>query len=108
MRRFLIGFIPFMFASSGCGTIANMRGETVVSMGGPFPVDTAPFGGVVQDTKTMVAFPAPVVKVLMIADVPFSLAGDIVTLPWATAKYIAERKRDESPSKNQSADKTTH
>jgi uncharacterized protein YceK len=89
MRSCLALTVPLLLGVSGCGTIANMQGQTVVSIGGPFPAPTIPFGGVVQDAKVMAGI--PFLGLAMVADLPFSIVGDLATLPWATAKCIAER-----------------
>jgi hypothetical protein len=69
----------------------KVQGESVASIGGPFPAPTIPFGGVVQDAK--VAMAIPFLGLAMVADLPFSLVGDIATLPWATSKCLAERRQ---------------
>ena len=73
----------------GCGTIANMRGETVVHFGGPFACQTRPFGGVVQDVNVVVGIPG---GFLMIADLPFSFVGDLVTLPWTAFVTVRDQR----------------
>ena len=89
-NRAIIAFL--LCTISGCGTISNMRGETVISMGGPVPTPTKPFGGVIQDASAAFGMPGGIV---LIADLPFSLVGDAVTLPWATYEYLRHRRQSE-------------
>jgi hypothetical protein len=76
-------------ALSGCGTAANLRGETVMYIGpAPFPCSTKPFGGVLQDVEISYSLPY---GFLLLGDMPLSLAGDVVTLPWTTFVYVHDR-----------------
>ena len=105
--RLLTPFIAaFLLVPSGCGTIANMNGETVLSVGGPFPQPTTPFGGVARDLKLAVEPEMMVVGLpftfFLLLDAPVSLAGDIITLPWATHRWLRPPE-EKSRSKTEAA-----
>src|SRR5205085_2032975 len=86
MRRItaIASMVLLSSALGGCGTMANMRGEAVISLGWPSPAPTVPFGGVRQDAQALLGVPY---GFCLISDLPFSLVGDIVTLPWTTCVY---------------------
>lgn len=78
---------------SGCGTMANLEGIQIFSIGPPREEPTKALGGVARDAK-MVALLAsetwenPLygvatcpLSVLFIADMSISLVGDLVSLP---------------------------
>jgi hypothetical protein len=88
MRRTVAILAFLLSATSGCGTVANLRGQTVVSIGGPFPCPTRPFGGVIQDATTVAEIPC---GFMLLPDLPFSLVGDIVSLPWTTYVYLRQQ-----------------
>ena len=76
---------------SGCGTIANQG------------YDARPYGGVVWDfematgnTGSCMGFPIP----CMILDVPFSLVGDTLSLPFNAHNKRMERKYQEEIKRN--------
>jgi uncharacterized protein YceK len=84
MRKIALAAL-LLCAVCGCGTVANLNGQTVVSIGGPYPCPTKPFGGLIQEIDNVRA--GPTGGVLCILDMPFTLIGDIVTVPWATYIY---------------------
>jgi hypothetical protein len=65
-----------IFAGFGCGTMANMAGREQPLMSLPGQVPTKPFGGVGRDLKWIASG-----NIFLIPDIPFSLVGDVVTLP---------------------------
>ncbi len=67
--------------NSGCGTVGN-----ILASSGSVP--PAPFGGVRNDVEAIAKG-----NVLFGADIPFSLVGDLVTLP----DVLAERSRIRAP-----------
>ena len=94
MRRFigLCGSVLLIATIAGCGTIANMKGGYVI---GPrlegYP---APYGGVQLDTQrlrecghdfTSNPLSAGLCSLILLADMPISVVGDTVTLPWLLA-----------------------
>jgi len=95
----VIVIVTLLAAGSGCGTIANMHGETFIHMGGPFPCPTEPFGGVQQDVSGL-RMP---LGFMLLADLPFSFVGDIVTLPWTTG---ASRNEPQRPTEKDMSTKT--
>jgi hypothetical protein len=90
MRRTIALLVSASLAVvGGCGTIANMRGQTVTQMGPqPFPCSTKPFGGVIQDVDVACALPC---GFILLGDLPLSFVGDLVTLPWTTLVYVYDQ-----------------
>ena len=105
MRRFglIIAVASCLLNScSGCGTF-----EKTVSVNSAAMVTTAPgvvtepnwskpryapFGGVAKDFEWIMAAGQPIDVIRSIVDLPFSLIGDIVTLPWiANERLIVVR-----------------
>lgn len=94
-------FIPTFVVAllSGCGTFQNVTAPATGDFGGPFgvPRDCAPLGGVQRSaargllgTPTSLVMAASghpeclqyaAINAFFLIDAPFSLAGDIVTLP---------------------------
>jgi uncharacterized protein YceK len=86
-RRLAVGgFLPFLLMSCGCGTFWNTAWAT------PFD-GQRPYGGVrddVESARRLVTTPAPHETpqarargtVLALLDVPFSVVGDTLTLPY--------------------------
>ena len=88
--------VVLLWTGSGCGTMANLAGQEPWLMG-PAPVRTVdPFGGVDNDVRWMKrAIRTEGVEALPIVvaaiDIPLSLAGDVVTLPWTTCQTLVRR-----------------
>ncbi len=84
-------------AASGCGTMSNLAGQEPWLMGPPPQRETVAFGGVQNDVRWMErGLPPNEVGPLCVAaaalDMPLSLAGDIVTLPY-TVPYTLVHSR---------------
>jgi uncharacterized protein YceK len=88
-------------ATSGCGTMQNMKGQPNAFGSLPHPTrPPVPFGGVIADSLCIVngslgglinLEPGTLVFVpFALIDLPFSFVGDVVTLPWATYECISE------------------
>jgi len=90
---------------SGCGTMANVEGRKIVTIGEPLPEQTRVFGGVRQDAFMIAAlvdvtwsipeislgsFPAGMCFLL---DLPFSCVGDLLTMPMIMTDSIPEGLR---------------
>jgi len=84
-------------AGSGCGTQANLDGRALPLISTPGEIKPMPFGGVVRDAQWVhhVATFDPehpvagaLCSTIFVLDMPFSLVGDVVTLPQA---FIAAR-----------------
>lgn len=108
MRPRLAFFITsgLLFTITGCGTMFNCAGCEPWLMGQPPSRDIAPFGGVDNDIRWMKRFtdpnqypqgecdPVPVAMIAPALDIPLSLAGDIITLPWTIYQaYFADQPR---------------
>lgn len=112
-RSFPILLIAAMLGTaSGCGTMLNLdnkerldlaAGSVVTADGKPMtPRWQRPafaFGGVANDIAWIKSAEQPFDVVHSLVDMPFSLVGDVVTLPWAfnAAKNFNQQKaqRDE-------------
>lgn len=81
-------FLVAVAASPGCGTMANMKGQSVGLLGHREP--TKPFGGVQRELRWFSSTPAPF-NLVWAADLPLSVVGDFVTLPRAMRKQRAAR-----------------
>jgi hypothetical protein len=68
--------LTLLCIASGCGTLANLNGQSYPLMGGTEP--TKPLGGVRRDIGWITSVTAPV-NLLFVADLPVSLIGDVVT-----------------------------
>ena len=77
-------------AASGCGTLANLDSQPdKMAPGAPTVRVPMPFGGVTMDMKalthnepTMPASRVLMYRTIALVDLPISLVGDVVTLPW--------------------------
>ena len=87
--------MSLFMVSSGCGTLANLNGQSYPLMGGTEP--TRPFGGVRRDVRWVSSVAAPY-NLMFVADFPVSLAGDIVTLPISFQRHRTHPSADEAPS----------
>jgi uncharacterized protein YceK len=85
--------IVLVCMSSGCGTLLNLDGKEQLDFGGSdrapddtymmkYQRPTYAFGGVGNDLAWIKSANQPIDVVAAILDMPFSLAGDIVTFPW--------------------------
>ena len=74
--RKLWAFAALLSGAAGCGTIANLDGRKLPLIDLPHQEAPKPFGGVGRDIRWMSSG-----AVFFAADIPFSLVGDIVTLP---------------------------
>jgi uncharacterized protein YceK len=86
----LVAFAAILSAS-GCGTITNLS-ENRRPLGSP--PQAKPFGGVREDVAFMTETASQdglMLGVVGIIDLPFSLVGDVFTLPW-TLRAIRLRK----------------
>ena len=112
-RSWMVDFIvalPFL-AGSGCGTMANLDGRQLALISMPGVVEPQPFGGVARDAQWVVNAATgvpehPVGSILcstvFVLDMPFSLVGDIVTLPkvfTAAREYRQQHATDSAPVK---------
>ena len=77
--------------SSGCGTMTNLTGADALVLG---PPPNRPFGGVDRDVKGISAGTV-VTSAIQAIDLPFSLIGDIITLPWTI--YQSQQPDSEQP-----------
>ena len=98
-----------VLAGSGCGTMANLDGREHALISMPGAVEPKPLGGVARDAQWVVnaascAPEQPVAGVLcstwFVLDMPFSLVGDLVTLPRvfvAAREYRDQHSRASQP-----------
>jgi hypothetical protein len=71
------GLVAFaIVVGFGCGTMENLGGRGASLIGLIDQARPRPFGGVARDVKWIISG-----NVFFIADIPFSLAGDVLTLP---------------------------
>ena len=89
IRAIVIGLL-LPVGAAGCGTSANLRGHDKPGFNRmpPFNYDPAPFGGVSKDIEW-----ASSISIVFVLDLPFSLLGDILTLPWT----VGEQKNNPLP-----------
>jgi len=81
-----------LVCASGCGTLTNMdRGLDVPG----YPPHRRVFGGVLEDIEYLNQT-EHWIEVIALADIPFSLVGDVFTLPW-TLKAARMRKMSKEP-----------
>ncbi|HEX4608939.1 MAG TPA: YceK/YidQ family lipoprotein [Urbifossiella sp.] len=75
--------------TAGCGTISNLDRPPIPSEPPPCKV----FGGVRSDLNDLTRDGGfnPLAVILVMIDIPLSLTGDIITLPW-TIPAARERK----------------
>jgi len=84
MKKIVPIFAALLLSSAcGCGTLANMSGATFAYQELDISA-TRPFGGVIRDADALANVGN---GWLLIADLPFSIVGDIATLPWAIRAY---------------------
>jgi hypothetical protein len=83
----------YLCANSGCGTLANLKGEEPWLIGFAPQRPVAPFGGIDNDLRWMKRGirsdgweSGPIVAATI--DMPLSFAGDIITLPWTTYQSL--------------------
>ena len=75
-RLLLLGYaLPLL---AGCGTMANMQGKNLPALDAGGQYEPRPFGGVRNDVRWLCQGNG---FVLGLVDLPFSLVGDVVTLP---------------------------
>lgn len=72
----------------GCGTMANMDGREQPLISFPDQVPPKPFGGVGRDLKWIASG-----NIFMVPDIPFSLVGDVVTLPKVLKRWHLPREK---------------
>jgi hypothetical protein len=87
--------MSLFMVSSGCGTLANLNGQSYPLMGGTEP--TRPFGGVRRDMRWISSVTVPY-NLMFVADLPVSMAGDIATLPVSFRKDRTLPSAEEAPS----------
>jgi len=92
-----------LFVVSGCGTIYNVTGHEPWLVGLPpeRPIDL--FGGLDNDLRWMARgtapnSSAPLAVVAAAIDMPFSLVGDVVTLPWTAYQSLIVRRASAEPN----------
>ena len=81
-------------ATCGCGTMLNMNGKEKFDFGASdrasddvyvlkYQRPPFPFGGIANDVAWINRANQPIDVIFSLVDMPFSVVGDIVTLPWA-------------------------
>jgi hypothetical protein len=83
--------------TSGCGTMSNVMGQEPWLIGPPPVRPTVPFGGIDNDVRWMRRGIGPegcesLPMVAAAIDMPLSLVGDVVTLPWTTYQSLRPRR----------------
>jgi len=68
--------VALLIGTAGCGTLANLDGRKLAMIDLPHQEAPKPFGGVCRDIRWITSG-----MVYFVEDIPFSLVGDIVTLP---------------------------
>lgn len=89
LRRHLVILVALV--SCGCGTMANLDGRSRPLLDRINQEAPRPFGGVRKDFQWLKSIKVPA-NLIFLADVPFSLVGDVVTLP-RTLKRRQERSQ---------------
>jgi uncharacterized protein YceK len=74
--RWQLAFAVFLLATTGCGTMANLDGRRLALIDFTHQIEPMPFGGVGRDMTWICSG-----GLFFVVDLPFSLVGDIVTLP---------------------------
>src|ERR1043166_267560 len=81
-----------LLAVCGCGTLENTMAFNIKSLAPPLdPVQSprfAPFGGVAKDVEWVRTANQPIDVIDSVVDMPFSLVGDLVTLPWVAYERL--------------------
>lgn len=76
IRLLLFGCV--LSSLAGCGTMANMQGKNLPALDAGGQYEPRPFGGVRNDLRWTYHGNG---LILGIIDLPFSIVGDVVTLP---------------------------
>ncbi len=86
-----------LVSQAGCGTVLNMGAGTC-------PIRDHPiiYGGVGIDVEYLATQDFPLGFLLALLDLPFSLVGDTLTLPWSVAATVTEGMRN-SPAEERSS-----
>ena len=84
--------LPLLMVASiatltGCGTMANMQGKKLPALSQVQVEEPRPFGGVGRDIRWISSLPVPA-NLMFVADLPFSLVGDVVTLPTTLSNKV--------------------
>lgn len=90
MKCLLPGVV--LFCLGGCGTTMNMGP-------GPCPVYEHPrvLGGVQFDGEHLIGTGDPLRMLCGVVDLPFSLAADVVTLPYTISETVRYASRHSAP-----------
>jgi uncharacterized protein YceK len=89
----LVAACAAVLLASGCGTVGNFNPGYREPGGPPSP---KVFGGVREDVRSLQEVERPL---WVLADLPFSLAGDVFTLPWTLrAARLRKAWPKESPA----------
>lgn len=99
----IAGLIPL----GGCGTMMNMSDMERVDWAASAVHTTSyvpkyrqpafPLGGIANDIAWLKTSEGPIDIVASAADMPFSLVGDVVTLPWSLQSWLSSaQNRDEA------------
>jgi hypothetical protein len=70
----------------GCGTMANLQGKRLPAISRTDVEETRPFGGVARDARWISSL-GGLSSLIFVADLPWSLVGDILTLPRTLRKH---------------------
>ena len=108
MRRLgaIIVAAALLCAANGCGTLANMKGREHLTFATGTDADwaparpTLPFGGLANDVTFIKKSEYPIQVVAGLLDMPFSLAADVLTLPWATQQWLSHQWLSVPPPPN--------
>lgn len=86
--------------SSGCGTLLNVEGMDALIVDSRPPEEMRkherppyPFGGVGNDMAWLNGAEEPIGVIGCVVDLPLSIAGDIITLPWTAYQYLIVRRQ---------------
>ena len=86
VHRSSLILLPLLFG--GCGTISNFQPTHTSDR----PQRREVFGGVREDFRALTeADGSRLLPFLIVADMPFSTVGDVITLPW-TVKAACNRR----------------
>jgi uncharacterized protein YceK len=91
-------------ASSGCGTLLNVEGRDALIVDSR-PLDEMrkherppyPFGGVANDMAWLNGAEEPIGVIGCVVDLPLSITGDIITLPWTAYQSLIVRRQSALP-----------
>ena len=100
MCKTLVFMALLVCATSGCSSMANLTGRTQW-IGTNGEAKTYPFGGIARNYESMSMLPLVILRgstetrleaayltPLLLVDLPLTIAGDIISLPWATYRWI--------------------